>query len=247
MKRLLLFTVLTLVFVPRGVHAQDEPTLLYVAYQKVGYADLAEWTRLYHEHSVPVLQELQDEGVIEGWNVWQHSTGGEYNWRFGFRTTEWSQLGTFWTAYLSRLQARSPEAFARTGAMTQAHYDEIWNITSTNIPAPAPAFTYFYDSQFQVGFDELPAWNQTWNATVTPMLNQAMADGTLGGWVIEEHNTGGRYNWKVIYLFEEWDTIDDFFETVLGQLMANEEVWSRVGRMMDAHEDLLWTVVPDPN
>ena len=247
MKRLLPLALLALLIAPRGVHAQDDPVQLYVAYFKVSFADMAEWTRIYHEHSVPVLEELQSEGLIEGWNVWQHSIGGEYNWRFGVRTTAWPQLGTFWGEYLGRLQSGSPEAFARIGELVQAHYDEIWNITSVNIPDSAPPFAYFYDARFQVGFDDLEAWNEIWSETIAPLLNQAMADGTLGGWVIETHNTGGRHNWKIIYLFEEWDTMDDFFNGVLGQLTSDAELWERIGRMMDSHDDVLWAAVPDPS
>jgi hypothetical protein len=78
------------------------------------------------------------------------------------------------------------------------------------------------------------------------MLDAAIQDGTLGGWVIESHNTGGRYNWKVLYFFEEWDTIDDFFESVLPRIMGDAALWSRMGGMIQAHDDIIWTSVPNP-
>ena len=239
--------LLILMVAPSEVVAQEteDPTLAYVAYFKVSYADLEEWISLYHEHSVPILQQLQEEGVINGWGVWQHSTGGEYNWRFSVRTAQWVQLGQFWEEYLGRLQERSAEAFARNNAMIQAHYDEVWDITEVHFPDPAPEAAYLYDSLFQIGFGELGEWGRIWSESVGPMLDQAMEDGLLGGWVVLGHNTGGRYNWKVLYFFEEWDVIDDFFEGLLGQLMS-EGLWQEIGSRVEAHTDVIWAGVPDP-
>ena len=225
---------------------EQPPTQVYVAHHKISYADLEEWNALYHEHAVPILRELVDEGVIQGWGAWQHSTGGEYNWRFAVRASQWSQLGEFWEAYLGRLAERAPEAFARTGAMIQAHYDEIWDVTQVNVPEGLNA-QYLYDSRFQISFAEMAQWNSIWTDVVVPILNQAMEDGLLGGWVIKGHNTGGRYNWKVLYLFEEWDDMDDLFERVLSQLTADAELWQRIGNMLRAHDDVIWASVPDPS
>jgi hypothetical protein len=88
--------------------------------------------------------------------------------------------------------------------------------------------------------------SKSWNETAAPILNGAMEDGILGGWVREGHNTGGRYNWKVLYLFEEWDHIDDLFERLVSQLMADAELWQKLGRMIAAHDDIIWTSVPEP-
>ena len=109
---------------------EQTPTQVYVAYYKISYADLEDWIAVYHEHAVPILQELQDEGVIQGWGVWQHSTGGEYNWRFAVRASDWSQFGQFWEEYLGRLWNQTPDS--RT--MIQAHDDEILDITEVNVP-----------------------------------------------------------------------------------------------------------------
>jgi len=225
--------------------AQDDPAMVYTAYYKVAYADLEEWTRIYHEVSVPVLEAMQEEGLITGFGVWQHLHGGEYNWRFAIRAPGWSNYGTFWGAFLSRSEAADPAAFAATGAMLQAHRDEVWDITQVNIPDGAPPATYFYDSMFQVSFADLDAWNAMWNESVGPLLDAAMANGTLGGWVVENHNTGGRYNWKVLYLFEEWDTMDDFFDGMMSGLIK-AGLWERMGSMIQAHDDIIWTSVPTP-
>lgn len=250
MQRTFMTTGLALLLATPSLAAQQAEeqtaTQVYVANYKLSYADLEDWIAVYHEHTVPILQELQDEGVIQGWGVWQHSTGGEYNWRFAVRASDWSQFGQFWEEYLGRLQNRAPEAFGRTRAMIQAHYDEIWDLTEVNVPDGLNA-QYLYDSRFQISFAEMDQWNRIWTEVVSPILNQAMEDGILGGWIFEGHNTGGRYNWKVLYFFEEWDDMDDLFERVFSQLTADSELWQRIGNMMAAHDDVIWESVPNPS
>ena len=184
--------------------------------------------------------------MINGFGVWQHSTGGEYNWRFVVLANEWQQLGQFWDAYLERFRARSPEAFARGGALIQGHTDVIWDITEQHFPERALETAYLYDARFQIGVTEVGEWGRIWSESVGPILDQAMKDGLLGGWVVLGHNTGGSHNWKVLYFFEEWDDMDDFFEGVLGQLTSDAELWQQIGSRIKAHTDVIWAAVPDP-
>ncbi len=219
------------------------PGLVYVAYFQVAYADLDDWIGDYYQYSVPVLQELQDEGVITGWGVWQHQTGVEYNWRFAVRAPEWSHFEGFWREYLGRLQERAPEVLARDNRMIQAHFDEVWNIDEVHVPEGLDAL-YLYDSRFQISFAYLEEWNQRWRESVAPVLNQSMEDGILDGWVVQSHNTGGRYNWKVLYLFQEWDDMDDHFGRVMAELTSDAYGWEQFSSMIDAHDDVIWTAVP---
>ena len=123
---------MSLMVTPPDAAAQgtEDEGLVYVAYFKVSYADLEEWIDSYHEHSVPILQQLQEEGVITNWGLQQHSTGSEYNLRFAILAEQWGKYDQFWTEYLGRFQERSADASTRWNAMIQAHNDEIWNITS---------------------------------------------------------------------------------------------------------------------
>ena len=239
---------IALMVAPSDAAAQEteDEGLLYVANFKIAYSDLEEWIGIYHEHSVPVLQQLQEEGVITGWNKWQHSTGGEYNWRFVIFAEQWGQYDQFWEEYLGRMQERSAEAFARANAMIQAHTDEVWSITGINFPDPVPETAYLYESLWQIGFDELDEWNRIWSESVGPILDQAMEDGLLWGWVVLGHNTGGRYNWKALYFFEEWDDMDDMFGRVLGQLTSDAELRQQISSKIQAHDDVIWAAVPDP-
>jgi len=250
MRRTVLAVLALAVLAPFVAVAQEaeeqQPLQVYVAYYKIGYAEMEEWIRVYHEVSVPILQELQDEGTIQGWSAWQHQTGGEYNWRFAVRAPQWAQLGQFWEQYLARLAERFPDELAVSSAMIQAHYDEIWDITGIHMPDSPPATQYVYDSRYQLNFTDMDEWNAVWDEVLAPVMEQAMTDGLLGGWVTEGHNTGGRFNWKVLYMFEEWDDMDDFFMRVTGAITADPQVWQRIAGMIDAHDDVIWSMVPEP-
>ena len=52
-----------------------------------------------------------------------------------------------------------------------------------------------------------------------------MEEGLLTGRVRLSHNTGGRNNWQVAFLFAEWDDMDDF-----AALFADAEAYERVAR-----------------
>lgn len=234
--------VTALLAVPLSAQQADPPppTHLYEAYFKISFADLPAFIESYQQHTVPVMRQLQEEGTIQGWNAWTHETGGEYNWRFAIRTWDWAALGTFWEEYLSRLSA---EGMAAGNQMIASHYDEIWGIDDIHVTEGIDT-QYMYSSGFQVSFGDLEHWNRAWDHHAAPVLNQGMTDGLLGGWVILSHNTGNRHNWRVLYLFEEWDDMDDLFKRLLDALQSDPHVWETIGRMIQSHEDNIWSPVP---
>lgn len=222
-----------------GMGAQDNARV-YVAYHQISYGDLREWMDLYNKNSVPVLETLVEEGVITGFDARMHSTGGEYNIRQAFRGTSDTDFGDFWAKYLSRLAARDPAGDERGARMIMAHHDEIWNIDQVNVPDGATP-KYFYDAQFQVNFADLEEWNRMWDETFGPALQQAVTDGILVGWVEESHNTGGKFNWKLITLVDDWDHIDEITASVFEAAPLDHPIWS----MFTAHMDEVWESLPD--
>jgi hypothetical protein len=242
MKRFLLALVTGVVLAP-AVGAQDAPqaTEVYVAYYKISFADMSQWIADYHEHSTPVLQDLVDEGVILGFGAHMHHTGGEYNIRQSILGNEETNFDAFWEAYLSRLIENDPTAFERGNRMIQAHADEIWELQEVNTGDGGPA-RWFYDAHFQINFADLEEWNRLWDEAIGPVLEQAMADGLVAGWVEEGHNTGGRFNWKLITFYDEWDHIDDVIARFYEAVPPGDPLWG----MIMAHNDVLWEVVPPP-
>lgn len=218
------------------------PAHVYEAYYRISYADMDDWNRQYWEYSVPVLEQLREEGVIEGWAQWEHQSGSEYNIRFTARTYDWASLDTFWSEYLSRLQAAMPEDEWEAGSrMISEHRDEIWDVDEARVPADAEV-AVMYASTFRINFADMAEWNRMWDELAVPRLEQAMKDGILSGWVTFGHNTGGPHNWKVLYMFDSWDDIDDMFQTVLGSMAEQHPAeWARANELYQAHADAIWT------
>jgi len=249
MSRIISCIALAMLLAPTQLAAQAEAgSKVYAAYYKISYADMAEWIAGHFEHEVPILEELQGEGVIQTWAIWQHMTAGEYNWRFAAIADDWAKFDTFWSEFLGRWEERAEEHFDRSGEIIQAHYDEIWDLTEVHFPEDA-APQYMYDSSYQISFSDMEEWNANWSELVTPVLNQGMEDGLLAGWALEGHNTGGRHNWKVLYFFDEWDHIDDLFERLESAWVANPALFERSAAMVDGHDDVIWSAVavPDSN
>jgi hypothetical protein len=246
---------LALLFViPSGLQAQEPqerqpmardaaPAHIYEAYYRVSPGDLPEWNRIFMEHATPILDDLQSSGTIEGWSHWQHHTGGDYNVRFTARTYDWTSINTFWNEYLSRLNTSSESEGSKVAAMIQAHKDEIWDVSHWNV-AEGYETNYMYASTYKYNFSNGEEWHRIWNEVSGPVLQQAMDEGKLGGWVILDHNTGGEHNFKVLYLFDEWGDIDDLFDQV-GNAMSEQHSadWKKFRDMIESHDDVIWVPV----
>ncbi len=226
---------------PLASQEQRPPAHVYEAYYRIDYADLDDWNQRYWNYSVPVLEALREEGVIEGWSQWEHQTGSEYNIRFTARTYDWASLETFWDEYLSRLrEAMQAEGWEASGRMIVEHRDEIWDVDEAHVPADAE-INYMYASTFRVSFADMDEWNRLWTDVAFPILEQAMSDGILSGWVKLNHNTGGPHNSKVLYMFDSWDDIDDLFDRLVGTMSEEHpDVWARVNELLQAHDDVIW-------
>lgn len=243
MKRVtILFSLLLMIpTMPCGAQQVDGPAHLYEAYYKINNADLPEWNRQYFEYAVPVLEDLRSKGVIQGFNQWQHATGGEYNVRLAIRTNDWNSVDTFWNEYLAQLQANTPEAESEAvGRMIQAHHDEIWDFAHVDVPEGLET-AYMYAATYQYNFADGAEWHRIWDEVAGPIIEEAKAAGHLGGWATLDHNTGGRHNYKVLFMFEDWDHIDDFTGRVLGALAERHPVdYEKFMRMIQGHDDVIY-------
>lgn len=245
--RTIIAVLATLVLVSAvPVMAQEgPPRYVNESYLQISFADVDEWNAIYREHIVPVLQELQDEGMLEGWFFSSHQTGGSYNYRLAFRFYDWASIMPFFDAYFARLTERAPDALERTGHMIMSHEDEIWEISDVHVSEDGPPIRYLYASVFQVSLADMDEFNQLYEEVWTPVLTDLVSEGLLNGWVVLNHAFGGRHNWKILYFCEEWDKIDDFFQSYLGRLREQHPAeFEKAGRMVVSHRDNLWVPVP---
>jgi hypothetical protein len=237
------FAVLALFGAGPLVGQEQRPAAhVYEAFYRISFSDLDAWNQRYWEYSVPILEQLQEEGVIEGWTQWQHETGSEYNIRFTARTYDWASLDTFWSEYLSRLREVQSDVQWNAGSrMVLEDRDEIWDIATEHWAEPERETTYMYTSTFRVNFADMEEWNRIWSDVAGPLLQAAIDEGILNGWVKLGHNTGGPHNSKVLFFFDSWDDIDDFWGMFLGTMAeAHADDWARMTEIFKAHDDVIW-------
>lgn len=218
-----------------------QPTHVYEALFRISFADLDEWNRQYREYSVPILEEMQAAGEIQGWSQWEHHTGSTYNIRFTVRTFDWPSIDSFWSEYLQRVgEAAEADGAEPSAAMIQAHQDNIWNLTYANVP-PGSDSGYIYESTFRLGFADEGAWNSVWDGAAGALLAESMAAGVLDGWVKMDHNSGGPFNSKILYFFQDWDEIDDFWSFFLREFpQRNPNEAGIAFSAIREHNDVIW-------
>jgi len=217
--------------------------LLYIADYNISWQHIPEWTEMHHEHIVPILNELVDEGIITGWSAWQHHTGGEFNWKMIFRAPEWDDFDVFWEEYFGRI---SEDVSDRAMPMIDMHRDQIWELSELRMSESAGPVTYAYEAMYQVNFNDLDDWNRDWSENMVPVLEQVMEEGKLAGWAVVDHNTGARYNKIQVMFFDDWDHIDDVLGSMMGSLFEDPDRWEQVGGMVQGHNDEIWNQVTSP-
>ena len=223
--------------------AQDaqDPTRLMLSFYNVLYSDIPEWQGHYNNNMVPVMEQMVEDGSLAGFGVRMHHTGGKYNLRMSLTGTDDTDFEEVATRIATTIAEKDPEGMERTERMILSHYDEIWNLGRRNLETPNDA-AYIYENFFQVNRADLGRWNELWEP-LFPVFDGLMSQGLMKGYLVEEHNMGGEYNWKVLAFFDEWDNIDDvqvlFFENV----PLDHEFWT----FPIAHRDEIWERMPEMN
>ena len=189
------------------------------------------------------ISKMVADGTITGFGIHMHHTGGEYTIRQRLSGTDDTNFETAALILNTRLMESNPSGSERQNRMIQAHTDEVWTIGRRNVPENTGTVQYVYEAQFQVNRAELPRWSQIWEDDMYPVLERAIADDLLAGYVVLEHNTGGRFNWKILWLSETWDSIDDFEAAFFGAAPMDHPMWS----MYTSHRDELWQTLPPAN
>ena len=234
----MLLTFVALSAVPSCTSAQEAgDDRVYFSFLKVDFTDMAQWVSDYQTIEVPVFESMMEDGLINGFGLTTHDTGGEYNLRLVIRVPEWDALDDFWDAYFAAL----PEEYvAASMAKIRKHTDEIWVVGEMATVEDGPAPTHIYESAWDIAFDQLEAWAADFDQYAKPALQQAMDQGMITGWARLEHDTGP-WNVKYVYWLTDWDHADE-----LNAMMGEARVDMDPERMRAArgHSDEIWGVVP---
>lgn len=236
-----LVCLLLLVSIVYAQQNQDTTNVYYVADYNIEWESLLEWNQMYREHSVPLLQDLEDEGIITGWSAWMHNTGGDYNWRLVLGSSNWDNFDEFWDRYLS---GHPEDVMEQSGDMLTSHRDQIWDAAMVRYAENADETKYIYEALYQIKFSNMQSWNSTMKEREVPLWDDALENDLIKGYVVLGHNTGDLYNHGRVYLFSEWDDMDDFNGSVMGEILSDAELWNQMGSMIEAHTDAIWESVP---
>lgn len=242
MPRRSLITSLLLGLLVPGIVAQEGPAAdrIYVATYMLNYGDIPEYTAIYNEAALPILQELVDEGAIVGFGMRMHHTGGEYTLRESIIGHEETDFDHVWAEYNGRWAERHAASWERAGDLTLAHMDEVWNLDTVRLGEGGGGSRYLYETFWQVKFNDLDRWAEVWSDAVFPILETLIEDGRLGGYVVQGHNTGGRFNWKLAMLYDEWDDLDEMEAAFFGAVPLDHDMW----QLAQSHKDELWQQLP---
>ena len=218
-----------------------EADRIAIAFNNIRYSDIPAFAKLYRGTAVPIMEPLMEDGMITGFGVWMHNTGGRYNVRWHLVGMEGTNFEQAWLTINSEMAAADPGAFEAFNRSILAHKDEIWNIGVRNVESPGDA-AYVYENLFKVNRADLSEWNQLWG-DVLPALDEAISNGLMRGYIVEEHNMGGEFNWKINVFFDDWDTIDDAQVVFFENIPLDHPIWT----MVLAHKDELWQRLPEMN
>ena len=216
-----------------------ESERISIASHSVRFSDIPGFAALYRGAAVPIIETLVEDGLITGFGVWMHNTGGKYNLRWHLLGMEGTDFEQAWLRITSEIAATDPGALEAFNRSILAHKDETWNIGLRNVESPGDA-GYVYENLFQVNRADLSEWNQLWG-DVLPALDEAISDGLMRGYIVEEHNMGGEFNWKINVFFDDWDTIDDAQVVFFENIPLDHPIWT----MALAHKDELWQRLPE--
>lgn len=221
--------------------ASEGATRISIASYSVRFSDIPAFSALYRGAAVPIMETLVEDGMIGGYGVRMHNVGGKYNIRWHLAGMEGSNFEQAWTAITTGLDAADSEALEAFNRSILAHKDEIWTLGARNVESPDEA-AYLYENLFKVNRADLAKWNELWGE-VLPALDVAISDGLMRGYVVEDHNMGGEFNWNLVVFFDDWDTIDDATAIMFENIPLDHEIWT----MAIAHKDELWAQMPDMN
>ena len=78
--------------------------------------------------TVPIMNELVDEGKLLGWGQLNHAWGDEWNVNFYYITESQSAFIEFWEEFIKRLSERHPGSYEVWAPLIKAHKDNMYSV-----------------------------------------------------------------------------------------------------------------------
>lgn len=65
---------------------------LYTSTYQINFADMDEWNRLWLEIEGPILSQAREDGLLAGWVILEHNTGGPHTSKVLFFFDDWDDI-----------------------------------------------------------------------------------------------------------------------------------------------------------
>ena len=89
-----------------------EANRISIASHQVRFSDIPAFAQPYRSVAVPIMETLVEDGMITGFGIWMHNTGGKYNLRWHLAGMEGVNFEEAWTEIISEMGAADAEALA---------------------------------------------------------------------------------------------------------------------------------------
>jgi hypothetical protein len=105
-----------------------ELNFLYASTYQINFADLDEWNRIWAEAAAPILSQARQEGLLEGWVVLAHNTGGPHTSKVLYFFDSWDDIDDMFDLLTERLADEYPaDSEAMTRLRGSLHRDLIYS------------------------------------------------------------------------------------------------------------------------
>jgi hypothetical protein len=122
-----------LIFAP-GAQAQEEEevqaNLIVMRYFECDMGETGDAIAVLNGQWRSIMDDLEDEGMIQGYGILTHAWGDEWNLMDWFAVEDMHAFADAWSEALSRMNAADPEmeSYATFVEACERHKDNIWQI-----------------------------------------------------------------------------------------------------------------------
>jgi len=194
-----------------SAQAQEPPTFIYVSEWAVPRAQWADWVAYAEKNAKPIFEKAMADGRIIGWGMYTTRVHDES----GITHGSWYEATSI--AAIEKVGAelaKLPQNTILTAATK--HRDYLLRSSLRRAKASSGSNGYLWVNANQIQPGKGQQWRELWDKYTRPLLDEQLANGTLGAYWIEveqvhTENPGGVY---VVWTAPNADSVDKFFGAV---------------------------------
>ena len=245
--RLFALVALGAVLAPLPAIAQedDENPVGIAAYYYCNQATESRADEIAEEYFAPIYEKHAAAGHITAWGWLSHRIGGK--WRrlsYMFSPTREILLSTR-NAIIEEITADESGMAEEFNQLCPSHDDYIWNMEGGSDPegGVGERTEWSISMYFECDFAREELADEIYLTVFGPVMDQAVADGTISGWTWLSHDVGGKYRRLGVIDGASPNAVLDGRDAVFGAIDEVAEGALQVfSETCYSHTDYLWRV-----